>query len=180
MAIDDRKPAVDGSGGLDLDARWHLELPAVVRGDQHQELMASFGQPKQGHRAGKPAMVGIRILAASLGDIRAEHAVIDAPAGLSVDEGLDSLDARGSQDPAGDDDGFPRDEDRTAVGLVEATDDPTRFEGMIVDLERRRELGLRPIGCGDADGRLVHAVGQIADADLAREIRSLAPAGNPG
>ena len=61
-------------------------------------------------------MVGIRILAVSLGDIRAEHAVINSSAGFAVDEGLDSLDARGSQGPAVDDDGFARDEDRAAVG----------------------------------------------------------------
>src|SRR5215208_6142184 len=71
VTIDDRKTSVDGTRRLDFDPRWHLELPAVVRGDQHQQLVASFGQPKQGDRAGKPAMVGVRILAATLSDIRA-------------------------------------------------------------------------------------------------------------
>ena len=55
--------------------------------------MAPLGQPKERDPAGKPAVIGVRVLTASLGDIRAEDAVIDAAAGLAVDEWLDPLDA---------------------------------------------------------------------------------------
>src|SRR5215213_1661206 len=166
VAIDDREPRVDDSAGFNLNARCYLEVPTVVRGDNDQQFMVPWGQPGQGHRTGESAMISIRVLAVSLGDIRAEHAVIDSPASFSVDEGLDSLDARGSKGPAVDDDGFAWEENRAAVGSVEATDDPPQLEGVIVDLERCRELGPCAICSGNADGYVVHAVRQIADADL--------------
>lgn len=110
-------------------------------------------------------MIGVRVLAVSLGDIGPEHAVIDSSTSFSVDEGIDSLDARGSEGPAKDDDGFARDEDRAAVGSVETTDDPTHLEGMIVNLERCRKLSPCPIRSGNTDGYVVHAVRQITDVD---------------
>src|SRR5215203_4899504 len=120
--------------------------------------MASFDEPKQRNGSRKSAMVGVCILASPFGYIGAKDSVIDAAACLAVDEGFDPLDAGGSKDPAGDDNGFPGDKDGTAVWLVESTNNPSRFESVVVDFKRRRELGPDSIGCGDADSRLVHAV----------------------
>src|SRR5215212_8128787 len=86
MAIDDREPCVDDAVGFDLDARLYLELPAVVRDDEDQQFMVPWGQPAQGHGTGESAMISIRVPAVSLGDIGPEHAVINSPASLSVDE----------------------------------------------------------------------------------------------
>ena len=44
MPIDAGQTAVDGSGGFDLDARWQLELLAVIGGDQDPQLMAPLSQ----------------------------------------------------------------------------------------------------------------------------------------
>ena len=110
MAVDDWHAGVDGEGAVNFDAGRQLQLAPVVGRNLDDEFVAALVDPDQGDGSGKAAVVGVGVLAASLGDVGSQCAVIDSAARCAVDLDIERTHARRRKRPTGDNDDLARDE----------------------------------------------------------------------
>ena len=112
-------------------------------------------------------MIGVRVLAPPLADIRAECSVVDAPSWCSVNERFDRANTRRRHHPPRDDRDLSGNEKGPPDRKVNTADNATRFERVVVYLERGGQFRVIGIICPDADGAVVESVPEITNSNLA-------------
>ena len=140
MAIQNGDATIDGIRSFNFDSLIQLERLAIVGRYSHHELMVARFEAMHGNGAREPTVIGVRILTATLANIRPQRAVIDAAARVAIDQRFDGANPGRRHDPARDNRNFARNEKRTANGKIDTTDHASCFKRVIIDFERSRKF----------------------------------------